>query len=128
MLRNDFYFIENENAAEGLFRAEVRFDAGHNIFAGHFPGQPVVPGVCMMQLVKESLEWHLQTALNLVNAPGVKFLMVIDPRNTPVVALQLKYKKNDTGNIVADAQLHSTDTVYFKMKGEFSSEKDLQES
>jgi 3-hydroxyacyl-[acyl-carrier-protein] dehydratase len=128
MLRNDFYFIENENAAEGLLRAEIRFDAGHNIFEGHFPGQPVVPGVCMMQLVKESLEWHLQTTLNLVNAPGVKFLMVIDPRNTPVVALQLKYKKNDTGSIIADAQLHSADTVYFKMKGEFSSEKDLPES
>jgi 3-hydroxyacyl-[acyl-carrier-protein] dehydratase len=128
MLRNDFYFITDENAAEGLFRAEIRFVAGHSIFEGHFPGQPVVPGVCMMQLVKESLEWHLQTRLNLVNAPGVKFVMVIDPRSTPVVSLQLKYKKNETGNLIADAQLHSADTIYFKMKGEFNSAKDLQES
>jgi 3-hydroxyacyl-[acyl-carrier-protein] dehydratase len=128
MLRNDFYFIDDESAAEGLFRAEIRFDAGHSIFEGHFPGQPVVPGVCMMQLVKESLEWHLQTSLNLANAAGIKFLMVIDPRNTPAVSLQLKYKKNDKGNVVADAQLHSADTIYFKMKGEFNSEKGLQES
>jgi 3-hydroxyacyl-[acyl-carrier-protein] dehydratase len=128
MLRNDFYFITDENAEEGLFRAEIRFDAGHRIFEGHFPGQPVVPGVCMMQLVKESLEWHLQTRLNLTTAPGIKFLMVIDPRSTPVVSLQLKYKKNDLGNIVADAQLHSSDTIYFKMKGEFNSEKGLPES
>jgi 3-hydroxyacyl-[acyl-carrier-protein] dehydratase len=128
MLRNDFYFITDENAGEGLFQAAIRFDAGHSIFKGHFPGQPVVPGVCMMQLVKESLEWHLQAGLNLVNAPNVKFLMVIDPRNTPVVSLQLKYKKNETGNFVADAQLHHADTIYFKMKAEFNSAKGLLEN
>ena len=31
-------------------------DAGHAIYAAHFPGNPVTPGVCIIQTVKELAE------------------------------------------------------------------------
>ena len=37
---------ENEDGASG--EARVRFPAGAVYFAGHFPGQPVVPGVVLI--------------------------------------------------------------------------------
>ncbi len=126
MLMNDFYFVSNESADEATYRSLIRFDAGHRIFEGHFPGQPVVPGVCMLQLVQESFGAHVGSKLELVKASSLKFLLVIDPRITPTVTLQLKYKINAEGCYIVDAQLSNEGTNYFKMKGEFNSVKDQQ--
>ena len=36
-------------AGEGKFEAELRFDPEFPGFAGHFEGNPLVPGVCLIQ-------------------------------------------------------------------------------
>lgn len=41
-----------ERTAAG-FTAEVELRADHPVYEGHFPGQPVVPGVCTMRVVRE---------------------------------------------------------------------------
>lgn len=49
----DFYTVEHfERCAEG-FVADLVLNADHAIYAGHFPSQPVVPGVCTMTLIRE---------------------------------------------------------------------------
>jgi 3-hydroxyacyl-[acyl-carrier-protein] dehydratase len=35
---------------------KVRLNPNHEIFAGHFPNNPVLPGVCVLQIVKEILQ------------------------------------------------------------------------
>ena len=41
-----------ERTAAG-FTAEVELRADHPVYEGHFPGQPVVPGVCTVRVVRE---------------------------------------------------------------------------
>jgi len=38
--------------------AEVSFDAGDPVFAGHFPGRPIVPGVLLLERVEAELAAH----------------------------------------------------------------------
>ena len=53
MLLNDFFIIDDWQPGNGLARAILRINWGHPIFEGHFPGRPVVPGACLLQIVKE---------------------------------------------------------------------------
>ena len=47
-----FTSIDNYLAQEGHYAFRVRLDASHQVFRGHFPGHPMLPGVCTLQLVR----------------------------------------------------------------------------
>ena len=72
MLLNDFFTISDKVTSETEIWAELFINANHKIFEGHFPIQPVVPGVCMMQMVKEILEQVIGKETNLVQAADMK--------------------------------------------------------
>ena len=56
MLKDDFFYIQSVSDEQGVISASLEINAAHKIFQGHFPGQPVVPGVCMVEMVKEVTE------------------------------------------------------------------------
>lgn len=118
MLSNDFFFLSAVQPSEGAVMAEVRFNSDHAIFQGHFPGQPVVPGVCMLQLIKEILEQQTGKALFMQEAPLCKFLSVIDPLKTPEVTAQVQYT-NDEARYQVNATLSEGNTTFLKLKAVF---------
>ena len=60
-------------------------DEKHLIYQAHFPGEPVTPGVCIIQMAKELLEDYLQHDFEIKQVKNVKFLSVISPTKTPRV-------------------------------------------
>jgi 3-hydroxyacyl-[acyl-carrier-protein] dehydratase len=119
MLNNNFFTFDQPLVEAGLLKTTIKLNPSHDIFKGHFPGQPVVPGVCMMQMVKEVLESYADKKLRLVKADSVKFLSFIDPGQHSEVGLEIKIIEAD-GQIKADAQLVNEGTVFLKFKGMFS--------
>ncbi|MCY0976412.1 3-hydroxyacyl-ACP dehydratase [Chryseobacterium wangxinyae] len=90
----DFYTLENyEKSETGSFTAHIKLNQDHDIFKGHFPGNPVTPGVCMMQIVKELSEEFTGKKLFLKTASNVKFMAIINPFETPDLTLQLDIKE-----------------------------------
>ena len=59
MLQGNFFTINHIHQDENSVKASIELNPVHPIFEGHFPQTPVVPGVCMMQMVKEVLRNHL---------------------------------------------------------------------
>lgn len=118
MLENDFYTITNLESEDGLAKAELEINAGHKIFEGHFPGQPVTPGVCMMQMIKEITEKVAGSKMQLIRADEMKFLSIIDPQKNNHIRAEIKYSiTEDKVTVVASL---SKDTVtHFKFKGSF---------
>lgn len=90
----DFYTLENyEKSETGSFTANIKLNQAHEIFKGHFPENPVTPGVCMMQIVKELTEEFTGKKLFLKTASNVKFMAIINPFETPDLTLQLDIKE-----------------------------------
>ena len=91
----DFYTLESyEKAENGKFTANLRLNKNHDIFKGHFPGNPVTPGVCMMQIVKDLTEEFTGSKLFLKSASNVKFMAIINPFETPDLVLELDINEN----------------------------------
>lgn len=90
MLLKDFYKVEKtEKLADGKYKTSVRLNKEHEVFKGHFPGNPVTPGVCMMQIVKELVQEITGFSLMLKSAANVKFMALINPDETPDLVLDL---------------------------------------
>lgn len=119
MLAGDFFYIKTLQQQAGKISAVLEINAAHQIFEGHFPGQPVVPGVCMMQMVKEILELALAKPTRLVSGDNLKFLTVIDPRENNIIQAEIKYAVVEGGSIKVGASLVNEGVVYFKMSGVF---------
>ncbi len=90
MLLQDFYKINSLNkVSDQLFSAEITLNENHEVFKGHFPDNPVTPGVGMMQIIKELTEQITEKKLFLSNASNVKFMALINPEVNPDLKLEL---------------------------------------
>jgi len=120
MLTNSFFHILNQETGDNQLQVAIRFDSAHPIFEGHFPGQPVVPGVCMLQMIKELLQDVTSEKLFLSQAASCKFLNVIDPLRTPEVNITISYNRIDNGGWDVTATIAKETMTFLKLKAVFA--------
>jgi len=77
MFKNHFYFVEDLLIDNNVVFATIKLNPNHAIYHGHFTGNPVTPGVCQIQIVKEMLCEILQQTFILTDAKSIKFLNVL---------------------------------------------------
>ena len=118
MLLNNLYQIVDQKIDVGNIQATITFNAGHPIFQGHFPGQPIVPGVCMVEIVREMIQDVAKTSIRIVAADNIKFLNVIDPSEKKAILVDIHYRTGDDDFEIA-ATLQHESIIYFKFKGMF---------
>lgn len=114
---SSFYRVEDLKQERDTLACSVVYNATHEIFKGHFPGNPIVPGVCTMAIVKELLEEALQQKLTLKESKAVKFLGLISPSMSPTISLSWR---EEGGQINAIASLQEGATSLFKMSGSYA--------
>ncbi|HVI47605.1 MAG TPA: hypothetical protein VM802_22230 [Chitinophaga sp.] len=118
MLAGNFYTVSAETKEPGQVTATFELNAAHNIFSGHFPDQPVVPGVCMMQIITEFLEGAVQRKVMLQKANQMKFLNMIDPNQQPLVDITLTWKEEEA-RLKVNAILKRGELTFMKFQGVF---------
>jgi 3-hydroxyacyl-[acyl-carrier-protein] dehydratase len=119
MLQESFFQFTTPQTDGNTSTTTITLNAGHQIFEGHFPGQPVVPGVCMMQMVKEVLENIVGTKTKLVKAGDMKFLAILNPQVNGAANMHVTYTTTDDGNLKVDALIQQETSTFFKFKGIF---------
>lgn len=118
MLLNDFFQVLHCKNGGQTITATLQINPLHAIFNGHFPGQPVVPGVCMMQMVKEVLEKEMQQTFLIRTADHLKFLSILDPTVHNEIEAEIKSEPTTEG-LKVTATLFSADIIFFKLKSLF---------
>jgi 3-hydroxymyristoyl/3-hydroxydecanoyl-(acyl carrier protein) dehydratase len=73
----------------------VTVEPDHPALAGHFPGNPVVPGVVILDALIQALEREISGVFEVVGIPVVKFLNPLPPGVEMRVRVQ-----QDTGNMM----------------------------
>jgi len=118
VLKNTFYTVSGLSSTDNSVKALISINPAHDVFKGHFPQMPVVPGVCQLQIIKDILEEVSGTSLMMTNGDNIKFTGMILPDKNPTVNLEMTYTKNETGFVV-DAKLFFEETVFTKHKGKY---------
>ncbi|MBT0607741.1 3-hydroxyacyl-ACP dehydratase [Aequorivita echinoideorum] len=90
MLFQDLYSISTQEKTENGISVHLNLNAEHLIFSGHFPGNPVMPGVCMLQILKELTEVAVGKKLRLSTSTNVKFLALINPEKNPKLLVNIE--------------------------------------
>ncbi len=103
--------------SEGVFIVALAINANSHIFDGHFPGQPVVPGACMLQLVKDVLSKQLSLELKLLKADNIKFLGLVQPGDEKI-SLQIAYQVIEN-QFKVNATLSAGEVTSMKLQATF---------
>jgi len=113
-LINDLFQVLESEINEGGFIATIQLNPAHIVYAGHFPGHPVTPGVIQMQIVHELSENFIGKGLKLIAMSQCKFLKVLDPIETPQIVVHIEFAK-DAELINIKARGENGKDVFFKL-------------
>lgn len=117
MLLDHFYTSLSSETLDGLtWTVLIKLNPQHKLYEGHFPGHPVVPGVCLLQLIKESAESIRQHKLQYAQIASCKFLSAIHPSATPSLTVTLTLKEIEEGKLQLQAEGMAEQTCFIKLK------------
>jgi 3-hydroxyacyl-[acyl-carrier-protein] dehydratase len=122
ILLDHFYRIDSLHKEDATISAQVTFDIHHDIFKGHFPDMPIVPGVCQTQMLGEVFSHAMGKEMQLKSAASIKFMSLVDPNKNLTLTLTINYiiTKENTYNV--SAQYVWAETVFFKFKGIYAAQ------
>lgn len=78
-LYDSFFYVVGRENEDGKQLFTVRLNGEHEIFKAHFPGEPVTPGVCQLQMVAECAEQLLCRRLYVKEVKNIKYLLLMRP-------------------------------------------------
>lgn len=117
MLLDNFYTIHSMTTTSTTsWSAVVELNPKHPLYQGHFPEHPIVPGVCMLQLIKECAEGIRQQSLQYAQIGSCKFLSAINPVETNQLELTLSLKETEDGPLQLLAEGKTGNTPFIKLK------------
>jgi 3-hydroxyacyl-[acyl-carrier-protein] dehydratase len=116
MLLKDFYKILSVEPISGSQHVvTILINEKHIVFKGHFPDNPIMPGVCMMQIIKELAEQITGGSLVMQKLIDVKFTALINPFLTPELKLELEIGTTEEGLVKVKNTSYFNDTVALKL-------------
>jgi 3-hydroxyacyl-[acyl-carrier-protein] dehydratase len=106
--------IDDENLI-----AKARFLPEFTGFKGHFENQPILPGICQLELVRAVVARGLTQQLALIQVKSVKFLHVVKPDEE----IELKVEINNCADtLIVDATVSCGANKVAKIKLELAIE------
>lgn len=97
----------------------VQIDRDHRVFDGHFPDFPILPGVYLIQMVKDSLNTFLPDNYQMKAASWVKYLKPVEPGKENKLRLEIILTQAEESLLVSANTFLKDETINFKFKGEF---------
>ena len=117
LFKDNFYTLHSTKEENDTFIFSIELNKDHSIFQGHFPGNPVTPGVVQMEIVKELVQLSQEKELRLISMPSCKFIAILNPEKNAFVEVELKFSSTEDESIKMSAVIKDEQTTYLKMSG-----------
>lgn len=118
MLIEGLYVIKDYEYDQDTVSSTIQLNKEHPIFKGHFPGNPVMPGVCMIQIIKELTEKATGKQLFLKVSSNIKFMAIINPEENDILHLILNISTDEREVKVKNTTTFQ-DTLALKLSATF---------
>ena len=100
-LENNFYTINNiEQKSDDAFAVEVTILPEHQIYEGHFPQQPVVPGVCTLTIIRECIGNILSKEVSFASIKECKYVSALIPQEDLRIMINLTISESKVTALV----------------------------
>lgn len=119
MLINDYYTIEGTSTQEDAHLYHIRLNPECQVYRGHFPEQPVSPGVCNIQMLKELAEQTVGRRLFMSNLNLCRLTTLVTPQEHPTMTATLVLDEKE-GTYKLRATLGNGEETYLEMKAELN--------
>jgi 3-hydroxyacyl-[acyl-carrier-protein] dehydratase len=118
---DSLYTIENTSKDNNCDKIIIRIVLNplHEIFKGHFPGNPVLPGACTVQILKELVEYVSEKNLMIADAGTIKYISFINPEEVSLLDIDLQLKEKEEGRLFCNASVYSGERAFCSFKGTF---------
>lgn len=113
-LINVFFEIVAKESNDGELKCKVKFNPEHYIYQAHFPGNPVTPGVCLVQIATEILSQEYGKAFQLRLLKNIKFKKIVKPGDEPDFVFT-KITINEDNQLSANVSIEDEQSQYVKM-------------
>lgn len=112
-LNGDFFRIESrmEGLPQGQSGFNIILNPDHLIYKAHFPGQPVTPGVCILQMIQEILSEQEGMPLFIRKIKNVKFTNVISPLSDGRISVLFSSVNEEEGGVKVQGVIARTGNV-----------------
>lgn len=114
-LLNSLYTVVDHSNTDFGQDFTIRLDAEHFIYKAHFPGEPITPGVCIMQIALELMELATEKSLSVTCVKNVKFLRIIVPTEVSEVCYSIQKIIIDGDTAKSQIVVSAKGDVYAKL-------------
>ncbi len=97
----------------------IKLNKDHGVYNGHFPNNPITPGVISIQIIKEILEEHLGYELFLREVINIKYISPINPIINNSLLFEICLQKENKFIIVNNIIMLDNDKIAVRFKGKF---------
>lgn len=103
------YKIQSYQSEEaGAFGHHLYFNANHEVFGAHFPGNPIVPGAVLIDVVRSAASDVLGKEMRVVEVKNAKFITVIVPDSDVTLNITSRCAQAENGvlfkSVVSDSE------------------------
>ncbi|MCD8203317.1 MAG: beta-hydroxyacyl-ACP dehydratase [Prevotella sp.] len=119
VLENYYYKLISmqSNGLSGMFHIALCPDC--DVYRGHFPDNPVSPGVCNIQTVKECAEKLTGQPLQVSSIRRCRLTAVITPATCPEMDIKINMTPTESGYDITST-ISDTERTYMELKGEMT--------
>jgi 3-hydroxymyristoyl/3-hydroxydecanoyl-(acyl carrier protein) dehydratase len=116
MLKGDFFTVKETTDTEIRRTYRVVLNALHPVFLAHFSGNPIMPGACIAQMIKELATDYLSGPFFISAIKNMKFLKVISPLENPEISVHITCTATAQENesLFVSSVINDGDSVFFK--------------
>lgn len=132
MIKEIFTIIDISKTADDKDKihlsGHLKINWTHDIFSGHFPGNPVLPGVVQVQMVTEIINKAMNGDFILARASSIKYPNMVVPKICDTLTIDIQVMKHDSSEYGINATLAHEKLTFLKLKGQFMSDDHLLNS